>query len=210
MREKMPITSRWKLLLASTLIASLGAATLIWGVRDFAGFFGRYVPSSIAAHLDKAPVVNPKSDETVGTGGPEPRAEPESEQTVRTSRAIDTDSPATLAKPKSDEPVGTASAVVTVSEKPATVASLPILPLVTLADDTCLSKQRLATGAVLFKDECTKEWAINSTSVTGHRVDRKCLRKSRHPGGVVMFKDICTDEWALNTAEIAQQSEPTD
>src|SRR4051794_35156466 len=99
----MPITSRWKLLLASTLIASLGAATLIWVVSDFAGFFGRSAPRSIAAHLDKAPVANPKSEETVGTGGPDPRAEPESEQNVRTSRAIDTDSPATRAAPKIDE-----------------------------------------------------------------------------------------------------------
>jgi hypothetical protein len=210
MSEKMPITSRWKLLLASTLISTLGAATLSSGISDFAGFFGRDVPSSIEAHLDQAPVANPMSDQTVGTGSPAPLAKPKSEQTVGTSRTITTASPARLAKPTSDEPVSTGSAAVTVSEKPATVASLPILPLVTLADDTCLSKQRLATGAVLFKDVCTKEWAINSTSIAGHRVDRKCLRKSRHPDGVVMFKDICTNEWALNTTEIAQRTEPRD
>jgi hypothetical protein len=216
MSEKMPITSRCKLLLASTMIASLGAATLSSGASDFASFFSRYVPSSIA------PVAKPKSEQTVGTSSPAPVTEPESDGAVGTGsspaqvakpesdQTIDTGSPALLAKPKNDQVVGTDSAAATVSEKPVAVAGSAILPPATLADDACLRKQHLATGAVLFKDVCTKEWAINSTSVAGHRVDRKCLRKSRHPDGVVMFKDICTDEWAMNTKELAQRTEPRD
>ena len=207
------------------MVASLGAAALSFGPSDFAFFFSRFVPSSIPskieAHLDKAPaakndeqivgtnnrapVAEPESDGAVGTGsGPAPVAVPASDQTVGTG------SPASRAKPKTDQIVGTGSAAATVLEKPVAGAGSRILPPVTLADDACLNKQHLATGAVLFKDVCTKEWAINSTSVVGQRVNRKCLRKSRHPDGVVMFKDICTDEWAMNTAERAQQPEPRD
>src|SRR5207302_364386 len=32
--------------------------------------------------------------------------------------------------------------------------------------NSCLAKQYLDTGAVMFKDTCTNEWAINSTTVT--------------------------------------------
>lgn len=69
---------------------------------------------------------------------------------------------------------------------------------------TCLTKQYLETGAVMFKDTCTKEWAINSTTATGQAASpagRTCLTKENHPNGVVMFRDGCTNEWAMNTAE---------
>ena len=70
------------------------------------------------------------------------------------------------------------------------------------ADNGCFTKQYLATGAVLFKDVCTKEWAINSTSVVIHTAaGRNCLTKDNHENGVVMFRDICTNEWAMNTSE---------
>jgi hypothetical protein len=206
----------------------------------FSRFVPSSIPSKIEAHLDKAPTAKPKDEHTVGTNSPAPVAEPESDgavgtgsgpapvagpesdQAVGTGRSpasvakpesdqtIGTGSPAPLAKPKYDQVVGIGGAAATVLEKPGAGAGSTILPPITLADDTCLSKQRLATGAVLFKDVCTKEWAINSTSVAGHRVDRKCLRKSRHPNGVVMFKDICTDEWAMNTTELTQRTEPRD
>jgi hypothetical protein len=75
------------------------------------------------------------------------------------------------------------------------------------AANACLTKQYLATGAVLFKDVCTKHWAINSTSVAGHRAaSRNCLTKDSREHGVVMFRDICTNEWAMNTAD--QPAEP--
>ena len=34
---------------------------------------------------------------------------------------------------------------------------------------SCLTKEYLATGAVLFKDTCTRQWAINSTTVARHK-----------------------------------------
>jgi hypothetical protein len=69
--------------------------------------------------------------------------------------------------------------------------------------NSCLAKQYLDTGAVMFKDTCTNEWAINSTTVTappGVSASR-CLSKENHPDGVVMFRDTCTNEWAMNTSE---------
>ncbi len=68
----------------------------------------------------------------------------------------------------------------------------------------CLSKQYLETGAVMFKDGCTNEWAINSTTAAGQAASTTggaCLTKENHPNGVVMFRDTCTNEWAMNTAE---------
>jgi hypothetical protein len=111
---------------------------------------------------------------------------------------------APAAKPKHDHAAGTNSAVETEPNKPA-AAGATILPPLMLAGNDCLSKQFLATGAVLFKDVCTKEWAINSTSVAGQRAGGKCLTKVTHPDGVVMFRDVCTEEWAMNTTELARQ-----
>ena len=77
---------------------------------------------------------------------------------------------------------------------------------------TCLTKQYLETGAVLFRDSCTNEWAINSTTATsqaGSPAGGSCLTKENHPNGVVMFKDACTNEWAMNTAEQLAALPPT-
>jgi hypothetical protein len=68
--------------------------------------------------------------------------------------------------------------------------------------NTCLVKQYLDTGAVMFKDTCSNEWAINSTPANappGTSASR-CLTKENHPDGVVMFRDTCTNEWAMNTS----------
>ncbi len=76
----------------------------------------------------------------------------------------------------------------------------------------CLTKQYLETGAVMFKDACTNEWAINSTTASGQKassVGGNCLTKENHPDGVVMFKDTCTKEWAMNTAERLAEAPPT-
>jgi len=70
--------------------------------------------------------------------------------------------------------------------------------------NTCLTKQYLETGAVMFKDSCANEWAINSTNVSaqaGSAAGGICLTKEKHPNGVVMFRDTCTNEWAMNTAD---------
>jgi hypothetical protein len=68
--------------------------------------------------------------------------------------------------------------------------------------NTCLTKQYLATGAVLFKDTCTKQWAINSTAVATHKpASRTCLRKEVSDDGIVIFRDTCTNEWAMNNSQ---------
>ena len=69
--------------------------------------------------------------------------------------------------------------------------------------NSCLAKQYLDTGAVMFKDTCSNEWAINSTTVTAQpgASASRCLTKEIHPDGVVMFRDTCTNEWAMNTSD---------
>jgi hypothetical protein len=74
----------------------------------------------------------------------------------------------------------------------------------------CLTKEYLETGAVMFKDTCTKEWAINATHVSkpaASGTPRACLSKDVHGKGVVMFKDECTKEWAMNTVEQPAQDQ---
>ncbi len=98
--------------------------------------------------------------------------------------------------------------VATTSEKPIAIAGPTILAPLPQKDNACLSERHLATGAVLFKDSCTNEWAINSTTVSDHRVDGKCLTKTSHPNGVVVFRDICSQEWAMNTVESTAEPAP--
>jgi hypothetical protein len=61
---------------------------------------------------------------------------------------------------------------------------------------------------VLFKDTCTKEWAVNTATqlrpVTAANA-RACLTKENLAGGVVLFQDICSGEWAKNPLD--QQAE---
>jgi hypothetical protein len=85
----------------------------------------------------------------------------------------------------------------------ATVA--PVSAPATAATATCLTKEYLDTGAVLFKDVCTQEWAMNSTNVSNKlsAVGRSCLTKDTAQDGVIVFKDVCTQEWAMNTVEQA-------
>ena len=85
----------------------------------------------------------------------------------------------------------------------ATVA--PVSTPATAATTTCLTKEYLDTGAVLFKDVCTQEWAMNSTNVSNRlsAVGRSCLTKDNAQDGIIVFKDVCTQEWAMNTVEQA-------
>ena len=78
----------------------------------------------------------------------------------------------------------------------------------TVAAANCLTKEYIDSGAVMFRDTCTKEWAINSTDV-----DKKvasaattCLTKDRNQTGVVTFRDSCTREWAMNTRDQLAQA----
>jgi hypothetical protein len=52
----------------------------------------------------------------------------------------------------------------------------------------------------MFKDLCTKEWALNTTDVAAQRAsaNQACLAKEYPRAGVVVFKDVCTNEWAMN------------
>ena len=77
------------------------------------------------------------------------------------------------------------------------VASTPRAPA------TCLTKEYLQTGVVLFKDVCTPEWAMNSTTVTRpvtSATARDCLTKENLANGV-LFRDVCTNEWAMNSPD---------
>jgi len=71
----------------------------------------------------------------------------------------------------------------------------------------CLTKEYLQTGVVLFKDVCTKEWAVNSTTIdrpVTAATARACLTKESPADGVVLFKDVCSNEWAMNPPEQAE------
>ena len=72
----------------------------------------------------------------------------------------------------------------------------------TAAPPSCLTKKYLATGAVLFKDTCTEQWAINSTTVARHKpAGRACLSKEVSDDGIVIFRDTCTSEWAMSSSQ---------
>lgn len=62
---------------------------------------------------------------------------------------------------------------------------------------SCLTKEYLKDGPVLFKDTCTKEWAIGDAA-EAQSVNASCLRKEYVAGGKVKFSDVCTKEWAMN------------
>ena len=72
----------------------------------------------------------------------------------------------------------------------------------TATPPSCLTKKYLATGAVLFKDTCTEQWAINSTTVARHKpAGRACLSKEVSDDGIVIFRDTCTSEWAMSSSQ---------
>jgi hypothetical protein len=157
----------------------------------FASFSRAYTP---AAPRQRIVSVKPKIEEKVAKPANKYRPEPVVSQAVR-------------AQPKDVE---TAAAKPANSYRPAQLAgaattSAPVSTPATAATTTCLTKEYLDTGAVLFKDVCTQEWAMNSTNVSNKlsAVGRSCLIKDNAQDGVIMFKDVCTQEWAMNTVEQA-------
>ena len=77
---------------------------------------------------------------------------------------------------------------------PVTAPSAPRPPA-----PSCLNKTYLQAGVVMFRDVCSQEWAINSSSVTNPApTNSACLSKENPQDGVVLFKDNCTSEWAMN------------
>jgi hypothetical protein len=61
----------------------------------------------------------------------------------------------------------------------------------------CLVKDYLR-GAVMFKDVCTNEWALNASDGVLKASAGNCLTKEYPQANVVLFKDVCTTEWAMN------------
>ena len=100
------------------------------------------------------------------------------------------------AKRKDETIIGQASGKIAPENPEITATATPP------SKDTCLTKQYLETGAVLFKDTCTRQWAINSTAVATHKPARRtCLRKEVSDDGIVIFRDTCTNEWAMNNSQ---------
>jgi hypothetical protein len=100
------------------------------------------------------------------------------------------------AKRKDETIIGQASGKIAPENPEITATATPP------SKNTCLTKQYLATGAVLFKDTCTRQWAINSTAVATHKPARRtCLRKEVSDDGIVIFRDTCTNEWAMNNSQ---------
>jgi hypothetical protein len=154
---------------------------------------------------------------------------PSGSHKVASPRAADDDEPASKRAQKSrpaPEPAAVvvqrlrraAEPPVTVAQRPRPAAEPPAIAATNVAfspaataTTTCLRKEYLDTGAVMFRDVCTNEWAINSTDVNNKMssIGRACLTKSADPGGIVMFKDTCTNEWAMNTSEQQFQAPQT-
>src|SRR5262245_22564683 len=189
---------------ATSLTASEAAAGIFCGRSSFGGGFAaprNYSPAPV--HREKVVVRRPPpaaSKPVVAAAPSKPvvAAAPSKPVVVAAPR-----------KPASAEPkvASTAAAAAEVAQAAGTAnanAARTATP--------CLTKQYLETGAVMFKDACTNEWAINSTTATGQKassVGGNCLSKENHPDGVVMFKDTCTKEWAMNTAERLAEAPPT-
>ena len=77
------------------------------------------------------------------------------------------------------------------------------------AAPTCLSKEYLQQGVVLFKDACTQEWAMSTTTVaTLAPADSSCLVKLHLQDGAVLFQDRCTSEWAQNPPPAQEAQAP--
>ena len=89
--------------------------------------------------------------------------------------------------------------------RPAPVAA-PARPTPS-APPSCLSKEYLQGGLVMFRDTCSKEWAMNTSTeqrpVTAASA-RTCLAKENLAGGVVLFRDFCSGEWAKNPDQQAE------
>jgi hypothetical protein len=99
---------------------------------------------------------------------------------------------------------------------PASVAPAPVAapaPIATPAPaPACLTKEYLQAGTVLFRDVCTNQFAMNSTTLPSQVVTaatRACLTKENLQAGTVLFKDICTNEWAMNPPDQQAQAPQT-
>jgi hypothetical protein len=195
---------------ATSLTASEASAGIFCG-RGFGGGFStpRYF-SPAPVHRERVVVRRPVQAPTKVAAATQPAKAPPN-KTIAAAQPVKVVAPS---KPVESKP--------TPAAEPTKVASTAGSAEVTQAAGTaqtnaariatpCLTKQYLATGAVLFKDGCTNEWAINSTSAKTQSAasSGNCLTKENHPNGVLMFRDTCTNEWAMNTAERLAELPPT-
>ena len=74
---------------------------------------------------------------------------------------------------------------------------------------SCLTKEYLQNNTIMFKDTCTKEWAMNTTTLSAQPVNKACLVKEHPQNGVVLFRDTCTNEWARNPQDQQAQGPET-
>jgi hypothetical protein len=189
---------------ATSFTASEAAAGVFCGRSFGGGGFAaprNYSPAPV--HREKAVVRRPPpaASKPVAVA----KAAPRKPASTEPAKVASTASAAAAAKVAST--ATTAAAAAEVAQAAGTATANPVR-----AATPCLTKQYLQTGAVMFKDACTNEWAINSTTATGQKassVGGNCLTKENHPDGVVMFKDTCTKEWAMNTAERLAEAPPT-
>ena len=113
----------------------------------FASFSRAYIP---VVPQQRIVSVRPKIEEKVAKAANKYRPEPVVSKVVR---AQPKDVETAVAKPaNSYQPAQLAGAAIVA----------PISTPATAATATCLTKEYLDTGAVLFKDVCTQEWAMNT------------------------------------------------
>jgi hypothetical protein len=205
--EAAMLTNRTSLiaLVAVTTLATAGATTAAAEPCPFGGGFSRaanaynYSPRSMtkprkvdaARQYDKPSVAKPSI------------AKPARSYAKAAAKPSKIASAPSAAKPTkvASGVAGPALSSVSAPAKPKVAKPVPSRPAEPEVS-ACLTKEYLETGAVMFKDTCTKEWAINATHVSKPAAlgtSRTCLSKDVHGDGVVMFKDDCTKEWAMNT-----------
>src|SRR5262245_40432337 len=160
-------------LFAYVAIAALGvAATSLSASEAAAGIFCGKFGGGFAAPRNYSPA--PVHRERVAVRRPPPApvvvAAPSKPVVVAAPRK-----PAPTEPPKVVSTASTAAAAAEVAQAAGTAnanAARTATP--------CLTKQYLETGAVMFKDACTNEWAINSTTATGQKapsIGGNCLTK---------------------------------
>jgi hypothetical protein len=76
-------------------------------------------------------------------------------------------------------------------------AAAPAPVQTAVAPASCLSKEYLPNGPVLFKDSCANEWAMGDAAQQ-QSVNVACISKEYLQPGQVLFKDRCTGESAVN------------
>ena len=147
---------------ALALAASTGAEAGFICQRGMGGFAKAkaYSPMPQPRVTGKVPSVRPKDDEQYAKAA---SRKPPAAAPVKPTVVVG------AAKPATSVEVSDGSAVN--APKPASVANTAVSTPTATATKACLTKEYLDTGAIRFRDTCTKEWAINSTNVDDQSVE---------------------------------------